>query len=77
MGVGHYAIGFVLNIKLFTFASLFEMSASILLMTGAFFVGNLGDINATFFYFVQGVSFALLGVVPIMIAIKLKRNFSV
>lgn len=73
MGVGHYAIGFVLNIKLFTFASILKMSVSILLMIGAFFMGNLGDINSTFFYFVQGVTFALLGVVPIMIGQKLKK----
>ena len=73
MGVGHYSIGFVLNIKLFTLSSYMKMVVSILLIIAVYFMDDLGDVNTTFFYFVQGISFAFLGVVPIMIGRKLKK----
>ena len=74
MGAGHYSIGFVLNIKLFTFSAYLKMTVSTLLMVGVYFIDDLGDIDSAFFYFVQGISFALLGVVPIMIGRKLKKE---
>jgi hypothetical protein len=75
-GVGYFAIGFVLNIKIFTLMSYLKMVVAILLMTLSFFTENLGDINSTFFYFVQGITFVLLGVLPILIGQKLKKEVS-
>lgn len=72
IGLGNFALGFVLNIKLFTFASYLKMSMAILIMIATLFIGDLGNLDSTFFFFVQGIAFALLGVLPIMIARKLK-----
>jgi O-antigen/teichoic acid export membrane protein len=73
-GVGYFSIGFVLNLKIFTYTSYLKMVVSILLMGGLFFIEDLGDINSSFFFLVQGITFLLLGVLPIMIGQKLKKE---
>jgi uncharacterized membrane protein len=73
-GLGNHAVGFVLNIKLFKISSFMEIVASILLLIAIYFIGDMSDTGATFYYFVQGVTFALLGVMPIMIGRKLKEE---
>lgn len=73
IGLGNFALGFILNIKVFTLASYLKMSVAILIMVATLFVGNLGSLDSLFFFFVQGVTFALLGVLPILIARKLKK----
>jgi hypothetical protein len=73
-GLGNYAVGFILNIKLFKISSAMEIVASILLLIAIYFFGEVSNTSATFYYFVQGVTFALLGVVPIMIGRELKKE---
>lgn len=73
IGMGSFALGFILNIKIFTFASYLKMSAAIFIMIATLFVDDLGSLDSMFFFFVQGVTFVLLGVLPILIAIKLKK----
>lgn len=73
-GIGDFAVGFVLNIKLFTYASYIMIGMSLLILIGSFFMENLGDLESTFFYFAQGITFATLGLLPIMIARKLKKE---
>ena len=73
-GVGDFAVGFVLNIKLFTYASYIMIGMSLLILIFSFFMENLGDLESTFFYFAQGMTFATLGLVPIMIARKLQKD---
>jgi O-antigen/teichoic acid export membrane protein len=74
IGIGDYIVGFILNIKLFKFASILKISVSILVLIGSFFIGDLGNLNSAFYYFVQGVTFALLGVMPILVGRKLKEE---
>jgi len=74
MGIGHYAVGFVLNINLFNLTSCLKMSVAILMMIGAYFVDGLGEINSTLYYIVQGVTFMLLGVLPIWMGRKLGKE---
>ncbi|HIP02321.1 MAG TPA: hypothetical protein EYG75_02280 [Campylobacterales bacterium] len=74
IGMGNFALGFILNIKIFTLASYLKMSVAILIMIATLFVGDLGSLDSMFFFFVQGVTFALLGVLPILIARKLKKE---
>jgi hypothetical protein len=73
-GLGHYAVGFVLNIKLFKLTSALEIGASIALLLGMYFIDDLGNLEATFHYFTQGVAFAMLGVVPILMGKKLQKG---
>ena len=39
-----------------------------------YFVDDLGNLEATFYYFTQGVAFAMLGVVPILMGRKLQKE---
>jgi hypothetical protein len=73
-GVGYFAIGFVLNIRLFTLSAKFKMIIAVLLMVGSYFISDLSSLDSTFFYFVQGITFVLLGVLPILIGQKLKKE---
>jgi len=73
-GVGDFSVGYVLNIKLFTYASFIMIGMSFVILGLSFFLGDLGSLNSTLFYFSQGVTFATLGVLPIMIARELKRQ---
>ncbi len=77
IGIGDFAVGFVLNQSIFTNTALLDISAAVVLTLMTFFISDLGDLNSIFFYFVQGVTFALLGILPIMIAYKMKRLCSV
>ena len=73
-GFGDFVVGYVLNIRLFTFAGYLSTGASIVLLVIALFMKDLSTLNSSFFYFAQGVTVALLGVIPIMIALKLKKE---
>jgi O-antigen/teichoic acid export membrane protein len=74
IGVGDFAVGFVLNIKLFKFTSTLKMSVSIALMIICFFISDLGNLNSLFHYFIQGMTFALLGIMPILVGRKLSKE---
>ncbi len=74
IGSGNFALGFILNIKIFTLASYLKMSVAILIMIATVFIDDLGSLDSIFFFFVQGVTFVLLGVLPILIARKLKKE---
>jgi len=73
-GMGNYAVGYVLNIKMFTLVSFLSTSVAVLLLTVAYFIDDLSSIQSMFFYISEGVSFLLLGVAPILIARKLKEE---
>jgi O-antigen/teichoic acid export membrane protein len=73
-GVGYFSIGFVLNLKIFTNIAYLKMIVSLLLLIGSIFATDLNDINSMFFFLVQGVTFVLLGVLPILIGQKLKKE---
>jgi len=73
-GFGHFVVGYVLNIRLFTLAGYLSMAAGIVLLAVGFFMNDPSSLDSGFFYFAQGVSFAVLGVVPILIAMKLKKE---
>jgi len=74
IGIGHFSVGFILNIKIIEFSSLLKIFVAILLLIASFFISDLGSLNSTFFYFVQGITFALLGVFPMLIGRKLKKE---
>ncbi len=73
-GFGHFVVGYVLNMSLFTVVSYLKMGAGALLLTAALFVEHLDATNTPFFYFVQGVTLLLLGVVPVWMGWKLKKE---
>lgn len=73
-GVGDFAVGFVLNIKLFTYTSYIMIGMALLILVLSYFMGDLGSLESPFFYFSQGMTFAVLGVIPIMIGRKLKDS---
>ncbi len=77
IGIGDFAVGFVLNQSIFTKTAVLDIFAAVILTLSAFFIGDLGNLNSLFFYFVQGVTFALLGILPILVAFKMKRMYSV
>jgi len=72
--VGYYSIGFVLNLSIFTKSAFVKVGASVLLLIVSYFVSDLSSLNSSFFYLVQGVTFLLLGVLPIVIGRKLKEE---
>jgi len=73
-GVGYFAIGFILNISIFISFSKLKMVVVFLLMSASYFVSDLSSLNSAYFYFVQGITFVLLGIVPIYIGQKLKKE---
>lgn len=73
-GFGYYVVGYVLNIKFFTFAGYLSMGAAMILFIVSYFTADLGSVDSLFFYFVQGVSFAVLGIVPVLMGRKLKEE---
>ena len=74
IGVGDFALGFILNIKIFTLVSYIKIGVAILIVVATLFIDDLGSLDSMFFFFVQGVTFTLLGVLPILIARKLKKE---
>jgi len=72
--VGYYSIGFVLNLSIFTKSAFVKVGVAVLLLIGSYFVADLSSLDSSFFYLVQGVTFVLLGVLPIMIGRKLKEE---
>ncbi len=74
IGFGDHVVGYVLNIKLFSMNGYLSMASSMILLILSLFVDDLGSIDSVFFYLCQGVSFVMLGIVPILIGLKLKRQ---
>jgi hypothetical protein len=72
--IGYYSIGFVLNLSIFTKSSYLKIAVSILLLISSYFVSDLASLDSLFFYIVQGVVFVLLGILPIVIGQKLKKE---
>ena len=73
-GFGHFVVGYVLNIRLFTFAGYLSTGTAILLLVISLFMNDPGSLDSIFFYFAQGVTVALLGVIPVLMAFKLKKE---
>ena len=73
-GIGDLAVGYVLNMKIFVFQAFIMIGASLLVLLLSYFMGDLGNLESAFFYFAQGLAFATMGVLPIMIAMKLKKD---
>ncbi len=73
-GFGDFIVGYVLNIRLFTFAGYLSTGTAIVLLVISLFMNDLGSLDSSFFYFAQAATVALLGVVPILIALKLKKE---
>ncbi len=74
IGIGDFAVGFVLNQSIFTKTAFLDIFAAMALSVGAFFMNDLGNIDSPFFYFIQAVTFFLLGIMPILVALKMKRK---
>ncbi len=73
-GMGDLSVGYVLNMKIFTLQAFIMIGASLLVLILSFFMGDLGNLDSAFFYFAQGLSFATVGLLPIMIARKLQKD---
>ncbi len=73
-GFGHFVVGYVLNIRLFSLTGYLSIFSAIVLLSFAFFVEDLGSLSSGFYYLCQGASFAILGVVPVLMAFRLKRG---
>ncbi len=73
ISLGHFSVGFVLNIKDFTQMAQFNMSmAFMLLMVGGYF--NLLDEPSWFIHLTQAVVIFGLGVLPSLIAIRQQKR---
>ena len=72
--LGDFVVGFVLNIRLFSFVSYLSITVSLGMLAVSYFVEDLGDLNSGVFYLFQGATFALLGLLPIMIGRKLAKD---
>jgi hypothetical protein len=76
-GLADFVVGFVLNLKLFTKVGYLHMASAALLLVVSLFVSDLASMHSAFFYLAQGATFALLGVIPILLGRKLKESFDV
>ena len=74
MGMGDHSLGFVLNLKIFKTTSVLKMVSASLLVAGSLFIEDLQSHDTVFFYISQGVTFVLLGILPIMIGRKLREE---
>ncbi len=73
-GFGHYVVGYVLNINLFTVTGYISIVISLVLFISSYFVSNLGDLDSGYFLFVQVISFVVLGILPVWMGRKLKKE---
>ena len=73
-GFGYYVVGYLLNIRLFTLLGYLSMAPSMVLFIISYFADGLGSTDSLFFYFAQGVSFAVLGLLPIWRGKRLKEE---
>ena len=72
-GMGDFAVGYVLNIRIFSLVSYLSIGTSILLLIGALFATDLSNLSSTYFYISEALSFLLLGIAPMIIGKKLKE----
>ncbi len=73
-GFGHYVVGYVLNIRLFTVMGYISIVTALILFIVSIFMIDLGDINSLFFYICQVITFVVLGILPIWMGRKLKKE---
>ncbi len=73
-GLGHYSVGFVLNMKIFKISSTIEIVLALLMLIVMLFLDDLAILESNWHYLFQGMTFLFLGVMPIMIGRKLKEK---
>ncbi len=73
-GLAHYSVGFVLNMTIFKRSSFLEVGCALLMLGLMVFLDDLSILQSGWHYLFQGISFLLLGVMPIMIGRKLKAS---
>lgn len=73
-GFGHYLVGFVLNMRIFSRWGMLSMGVAFVLFTVSLVAGDLGSTQSLLFYLAQRASFLTLGVVPVLIALKLRER---
>jgi uncharacterized membrane protein (DUF485 family) len=73
-GLADFVVGFVLNIKLFTKAGYIHITTALVLLVVSLFVEDITSMQTPFFYLAQGVTFVLLGVVPMLMGRKLRES---
>jgi hypothetical protein len=71
-GFGDYAVGYILNIRIFSIVSNMSMGTSVLLVVAMLFSADLSNMTSLLFYISEFASFLLLGIAPVVIAMKLK-----
>lgn len=76
-GLADFVVGFVLNMRLFTRVGYLLMGSAMALLAVSLFVSDVTSLQTPFFYLAQGVTFALLGVIPVLMGRKLKESADV
>ena len=76
-GLAHFVVGFVLNIPLFTKTGYLNIVSAMVLFGITLFVEDVRSMQTPFFYLAQGATFALLGVIPVLMGRKLKERTDV
>ena len=75
VSLGYYAVGYVLNIRLFSKMAQFNISLSIILLSMAAYNEHLVGIESNCFVLVQGAVILGLAILPAMIAWHQKKEF--
>ncbi len=73
-GMGHYAIGFILNINLFKLSSFIKVAVSVLMIMGSYFISDVGDLDSDMHHIYQAITFVLLGIWPMILAKKMQKD---
>ena len=73
-GLGNIVVGYTINKKLFSYTGFFVVSLAILLVFASVFVLDLSSIDSMFFRLTQLATIISIGVVPIFLAIVIKKE---
>ncbi len=76
-GLADFVVGFVLNLRLFTRVGYLHIASAMVLLIVSLFIEDVRSMDTPFFYLAQGVTFALLGVIPVLMGRKLKESIDV
>ncbi len=76
-GLGNIVAGYTINKKLFSYTGYFVVSLAILLIFASVFVSDLSSIDSMFFRLTQLATIISIGVVPIFLAVVIKKESKV
>jgi hypothetical protein len=73
-GLGNIVVGYTVNKKIFSTAGYFVVTLAILLIFASVFVSDLSSIESWFFRLTQLAAIVSIGIVPISLAVYIKKE---